>query len=108
MATDAPGDNTLVGRIIGSAGRTEIENVIVWFAYRSAGGEPETVTTTSDADGSFEFDLPTGPVETARVGTHLEGSIAVDLEANGTSLEPGEVVVMVDDFAPSHNRYLYG
>ncbi len=96
---------TLTGRLVGAAGRTDAEGVTVWLAYRPVDGEATTVETVSDAEGGFAFDLPSEPLRSATVGAVLEGVEPVDLEPKGAPLEPGEVVLIVDDIVPSHLRY---
>jgi hypothetical protein len=41
----------------------------------------------------------------AAVGAEVEGAQPVDLEADGSVLEPGDVIIMVDDSLPAHLRY---
>lgn len=102
---ESPLEQTVAGRLVGVAGRADLAGVAVWFAYRPVGGDATTVETTSDADGHFAFALPPGRLESARVGAHIEGASPVDLEPNGERLEPGDLVLLVDDALPSHLRY---
>jgi hypothetical protein len=69
------------------------------------GGEPRTVETTRDDDGTVIFDLPPEPAAQARVGITVEGATPVDLEPDGAVLEAGEVVLVFDDAVPSHLRF---
>ncbi|HEX2575147.1 MAG TPA: hypothetical protein VHK88_02290 [Aquihabitans sp.] len=96
---------TIAGRLVTTGGRTDIEAVSVWFAYQPVDGESVTVGSTSDAAGRFEFDLPDAPLRTASVGAVVEGADVVDLEPDGGRLEPGDVVIVVDDIVPPHLRY---
>ncbi len=96
---------TLTGKLVGAAGRTDTDGVTVWLAYRPVDGEATTVETVSDAEGRFAFDLPSERLRSAKVGAILEGVEPVDLEPKGAPLEPGELVLIVDDIVPSHLRY---
>jgi len=98
-------EGTIEGRLVGAAGRTDPAGVTVWFSYVPAGEEGTTVETTADAEGRFTFALPSGAMTAAKVGAHLEGVPAVDLEPNGEQLEPGDLVLIVDDIIPSHVRF---
>ncbi len=98
-------ESTIVGRLVGAAGRTDPDGVTVWFSYVPADGEGSTVETTADSEGRFTFALPSGAMNAAKVGAHLEGVRPVDLEPNGEHLEPGDLVLIVDDIIPSHVRF---
>lgn len=102
----SPLEQTIAGRLLGAVGRTDTAGVSVWFAYETVDGEATTVMATSDDDGHFAFDLPPGRVKTARVGAELLGVEPLDLEPNGDRLEPGDLVLIVDDGMPSHLRFL--
>ena len=102
MSDPAP---TLEGRLAAVSGKAPISQVAVWFAYRTVAGDEVTRTARSDDDGSFVFELPSEPLDRAAVGAELEGVAPVDLEPAGAVLEPGDVVLMVDDIVPSHLRY---
>ena len=64
-----------------------------------------TRTTRSGADGEFAFEVPTEALTKAAIGAHLDGVAPVDLEPAGGRLEPGDLVLMVDDIVPSFIRY---
>jgi hypothetical protein len=96
---------TLEGRLTAVTGKANISNVNVWFAYRTTEGEETTVKSCSDQDGCFSFSLPDSRLDQARVGAELEGVSPVDLEPRGETLEPGDLILMVDDIVPSHLRY---
>ena len=97
--------HTLAGRLVGAANRTHLGGVIVWLAYQPAVGDGVTVKAVSDAEGRFTFDLPHGPIEKATVGAEIEGVVPVDLEPGGLPLDPGDLVLVVDDIVPSYLRY---
>ncbi len=61
-----------------------------------------TVMATSDDDGHFTFALPPGRMRTAKVGAELLGVEPLDLQPDGDRLEPGDLVLIVDDGMPSH------
>lgn len=61
--------------------------------------------TVTDEEGFFSFDLPTEPLRSAKLGAVLLGVQPLDLEPNDQPLEPGEIMLFVDDFAPSHLKY---
>jgi hypothetical protein len=96
---------TLAGRLVSVAGKAEIAGIEVWFAYRTVPGDDATCQATTGADGSFVFDLPSVPLDQAKVGAHLEGLEPVDLKPEGKVLEPGDVVLLIDDLLPTHLRY---
>ena len=103
-ATGTPA-RTLTGRLVSASGRGSVEGITVWFAYRPAEGAPETLEVRSDARGAFAFDLPAAALRSAEVGAVLEGVDPVDLAPMGAPLEPGDLVVVVDDWVPSHLRF---
>jgi hypothetical protein len=96
---------TIEGRLLSAAGRSLPEGVRVWFAYRTADGDVTTVETIADADARFAFELPDERLQSATVGAALDGVVPVDLEPTGVPLEPGTIVLVVDDLVPSHLRY---
>ena len=81
------------------------DGITVWFAYRPVDGDATTVETISDSQGRFVFDLPTERLRAAAIGANLEGVTPVDLEPGGAWLEPGDLVLIVDDIVPSHLRF---
>lgn len=97
--------NTLEGRLHGVTGKAAVGGVEVWFAYRTIDGAEATAITRTDGRGGFAFEIPERPLRTARVGARLEGAQVVDLEPGGERLEPGDVIVVVDDIVPSHLRH---
>lgn len=96
---------TLEGQLIGASGKTDLAGVKVWFAYRSANGHETTDTAMTDEAGRFLFPVPTFPLDRAWIGANLEGVSPLDLEPGGATLDPGDVVLIVDDIVPSHLRY---
>lgn len=96
---------TIDGRIVAASGRTLPDGIMVWFAYRTADGVATTIETTADAQYQFVFDLPTERLVTATIGAVLEGVRPVDLGPMGGALEPGNVVLIVDDLVPAHLRF---
>lgn len=99
-------EQTIAGRLLGAVGRTDTAGVSVWFAYETVDGETMTVMATSDDDGHFTFALPPGRMRTAKVGAELLGVEPLDLQPDGDRLEPGDLVLIVDDGMPSHLRFL--
>jgi hypothetical protein len=104
-AESTVGEWALTGRLVGAAGKTSFDGVTVWFAYTPVGGGGERRETMADEHGEFLFDLPEQPLIRAAVGAEVEGAQPVDLEADGSVLEPGDVIIMVDDSLPAHLRY---
>lgn len=98
-------ERTIAGRLVGAAGRTDPAGVVVWFSYVSVDGDAATMEAVSDAEGRFTFVLPSGAMAAAKVGANLEGVCPMDLEPNGMHLEPGDLVLIVDDIIPSHIRF---
>ena len=96
---------TIRGKLFAAAGRTDTAGIAVWFAYRPVDGDGTTIETVSDADGRFVFDLPSEPLRSASIGASIEGVRPVDLEPNGGALEPGDLVLVVDDILASSLRY---
>ncbi|MFT7597755.1 MAG: hypothetical protein ACI8TP_000675 [Acidimicrobiales bacterium] len=105
MTADRDDEHFLMGQIIGAANRIDPEGVVIWFSFRTVGGDAMNERTTADVDGRFSFLLPTVPLDTAMVGAELVGIEPVDLEPQGTVLEPGDLVLVADDIVPSHLRY---
>ncbi len=97
--------NTLEGRLHGVTGKAAVGDVEIWFAYRTVEGAEHTATTRSNQAGEFAFEIPDDALAVARVGARLEGAQMVDLEAAGEVLEPGDVIIVVDDIIPSHLRH---
>lgn len=98
MADEQAGlERTLSGRILGVSARTDPEGLTVWFGYQPVGGEPTMVKTVADEEGNFVFGLPEGPIKNAHAGVTVVSGSPVDLEPNGAALEPGEVVILIDD-----------
>ena len=103
--TDISSAPTLNGRLVGVTGKAPTAEVAVWLAVQTTGGEASTLETITDDEGFFLFELPTGPLRAAKLGAVLEGVQPLDLEPNDEPLEPGEIMLFVDDFAPSHLKY---
>lgn len=97
--------NTLEGRLHGVTGKAAVAGAAVWFAYRTVDDLAETTWTRTDDGGEFAFEIPAAALASARIGARLEGAQVVDLEPNGEVLEPGDVIVVVDDIVPSHLRH---
>ncbi len=98
-------DRTLIGRLVGVTGRADLSGVTIWFTYRPVDAELVTVEAVSGSEGDFLFDLPSPPVIEARVGALIEGVMPIDLEPIEGHLEPGELVLVVDDIIASHQRF---
>ena len=98
-------EQTIEGRLIGGSGRGPLDGVTVWFAYRTVHGDMRTIETTSDASGAFSFEIPSDRLQTAHIGAATAGARPVDLDPVGETLEPGTLVLIVDDFVPSHLRF---
>ncbi|MEM8926324.1 MAG: hypothetical protein AAGD35_22695 [Actinomycetota bacterium] len=98
-------ESTISGRLMGVTGKAEVAGVEVWFAYRSVDGEETNLSTRTDASGAFAFDVPSEPLERARIGANVEGVTPVDLQPAGRPLQPGDLVLMIDDIVPSFLRY---
>ncbi len=101
-------ERIIAGRLLGVAARTDPEGVKVWFAYQPVDGDSVTIESVADDEGDFAFELPDGPIQEATIGAILLGAHPVDLEPNGAQLEPGELVIIVDDILDSHLRYSGG
>ena len=98
-------EQSIDGLLLGAAGKAELGSVTVWFAFQSVGGEGTTKQTVSDESGAFTFALPQTPLAKAVIGAEIQGAQPIDLEPNGEMLEPGDLVLIVDDSLPSHLRY---
>ena len=98
---------TVEGRLIAVTGKVGTFEVDVWFAYRTVDGEEVTARTRSDESGRFTFPLPEQQLDRAWIGAELEGVSPVDLEPGGEALEPGDVVLTVDDIVESFLRYAW-
>ena len=96
---------TIEGHLMGVTGKAELRGVEVWFAYRTVDGEETTLATRSAEGGTFAFPLPRERLAQARVGANLEGVTPVDLEPGGQPLEPGDILLLVDDIVPGHLRF---
>lgn len=105
VMSDGTQGRTLAGRLVGMAGKAATDDVTVWLAIQSTEGESATYESITDEYGDFSFDLPDQPLRSARVGALLSGVQPVDLDPQDQRLAPGEVVLLVDDFLPSHIRY---
>ncbi|WP_419930146.1 hypothetical protein [Candidatus Poriferisocius sp.] len=103
--TDETSSRILHGRLVGVTGQAYVANVEVWLATKTTAGESSTLETITNEEGFFSFDLPTEPLHTAKLGAVLLGVQPLDLEPNDQALEPGEIMLFVDDFAPSHLKY---
>lgn len=103
--SDETSARILRGRLIGVTGQAYVADVEVWLATKTTAGESSTLETITDEGGFFAFDLPTEPLPAAKLGAVLLGVQPLDLEPNGQPLEPGEIMLFVDDFAPSHLKY---
>ena len=107
MSDDASA-HVLAGRLVGVTGRAETAEVTVWFAFQTTAGQSTTLESTTDEHGRFYFDLPTQRLRAARVGALLEGVQPQDLHPQGQPMEPGDVVLFVDDIVASHIRWGIG
>ena len=107
MSDDASA-HVLAGRLVGMTDKTDTAGVTVWLAFQTTAGQSTTIDSTTDEHGRFYFDLPTQPLRAAKVGALLEGVQPVDLDPQGQLMEPGEMVLPVDDILPSHIRWGLG
>lgn len=103
--SDDTSARTLNGRLVGVTGQAYVADVEVWLAVQTTAGESSTLETVTDEEGFFSFDLPPEPLRAAKLGAVLLGVQPLDLEPNDQPLEPGEIMLFVDDFAPSHLKY---
>ena len=103
--SDETSAHILHGRLVGISGKAYVAGVDVWLAVQTTAGESSTLETITDDEGFFSFDLPTEPLHAAKLGAVLEGVQPLDLEPNDQPLEPGEIMLFVDDFVPSHLKY---
>ena len=106
--SDGASTHILAGRLVGMTGKADTAEVTVWLAFQTTTGQSTTLESTTDEHGRFCFDVPTQPLRAAKVGALLEGVQPVDLEPLGGLLEPGEIVLVVDDILPSHIRWGLG
>jgi len=98
-------DRTVAGRLVSASGTTDVASVPVWVAHRTVDGSPKTVEGRSAGSGRFSFPLPAEALRSAVFGAGVEGVVPVDLDPNGEVLEPGDVVLVVDDLVPVHLRF---
>lgn len=54
---------------------------------------------------AFVFAPQAEALVSARIGADVEGAAVVDLEPNGQRLDPGDLVVIVDDITPVRIRH---
>ncbi|MCY3963210.1 MAG: hypothetical protein OXG34_16350 [bacterium] len=104
MSDDTSG-LTLNGQLVGVTGKAPTAEVVVWLAVQTTDGEASTLETITDDEGFFSFELPVEPLRAAKLGAVLEGVQPLDLEPNDEPLNPGEIMLFVGDFTPSHLKY---
>ena len=95
----------LEGRLVGASGKVDVGAIRVWFAYEMSSGVSTTVEAVTDQLGYFSFALPAESVVAARVGADVIGSTPLDLDISPGLMEPGDLVLVIDDILPSHIRY---
>jgi len=95
----------LEGRLVGASGKVDVGAIRVWFAYEMSSGVSTTVEAVTDQLGYFSFALPAESVVAARVGADVIGSTPLDLAISPGLMEPGDLVLVIDDILPSHIRY---
>ena len=105
MTSDDTTTRTLNGRLVGVTGQAYVADVVVWLAVQTTEGEASTLETITDEEGYFSYELPKEPLRAAKLGAVLEGVKPLDLEPNDQPLEPGEIMLFVDDFTPAHLKY---
>ena len=93
------------GQLVGVTGKAFTAEVVVWLAVQTTEGEASTLETVTDDDGYFRLELPVEPLRAAKLGAVLEGVQPLDLEPNDQPLEPGEIMLFADDFAPTHLKF---
>ena len=103
--SDETSAQALNGQLAGITGQAYVANVVVWLAVQTTEGEASTLESTTDEEGIFTFELPKEPLRAAKLGAVLLGVQPLDLEPNDQPLAPGEIMLFVDDFAPSHLKY---
>ncbi|MCY3631237.1 MAG: hypothetical protein OXH29_01005 [bacterium] len=103
--SDEASARTLNGQLVGVTGQAYVADVKVWLAVQTTAGEASTLETITDDEGFFSFELPVEPLRAAKLGAVLEGVQPLDLEPNDQPLEPGEIMLFVDDFVPTHLKY---
>ena len=103
--SDEASEQTLHGRLVGVTGKAPTAEVVVWLAVQTTDGEASTLETVTDDEGFFSFELPVDPLRAAKLGAVLEGVQPLDLKPNDQPLGPGEIMLFVDDFVPSHLKY---
>ena len=106
MTDDTTRDNLdkITGALRSVTNKEPLDRRTVWLAYETVDGLSHTVRTVTDGDAEFEFDPPAAALFQAHIGADVEGASVVDLEPNGEKLEPGDVVIIVDDIIPVHLR----
>ncbi len=101
----APTDlDKITGFLRSVTNKEPLDRRSVWLAYETVDGARETVRTISGADGGFAFAPPAEALVMAHIGAEVEGAAVVDLDPKGARLEPGDLVVIVDDIVPVHLR----
>lgn len=95
----------ICGRLHSVGAHSDFRGTAVWFAYQLVSGDHRWSETSVNDDGEFAFELPIEPLSNARIGAYLEGVEPVDLQPNGTVLEPGDLMLLVNDIVPSHLRF---
>jgi len=99
-STEAANLHQITGFLRSITNKEPLDRRMVWFAYETVDGSTETLRQASGADGSFAFEPPSEALLSARIGADVEGAAVVDLEPDGRPLEPGDLVVIVNDITP--------
>lgn len=104
MTSTTSGLDLITGFLRSVTNKEPLDRRSVWLAFETVDGASQTLRTTTDADAAFAFEPPAEALVKAHIGAEVEGAAVVDLEPNGLRLEPGDVVVIVDDITPVHLR----
>lgn len=104
--TDHEGaDATLVGRIVDLSGHSWVAGSEVVLVGTTSDGDKLRCTTNAAEDGSFAIEVPELRLRDATVITEVPGAAPVPLDLDDGVIEPGEVVIVVNEPGPFHVRY---
>ncbi|MCB0996938.1 MAG: hypothetical protein KDB21_17715 [Acidimicrobiales bacterium] len=104
-ASTISSDATLVGRIIDLSGHSWLAGTDVVLVGTTVDGAKVRCASTVTEDGTFEIDVPDVRFWSASVLSAVPGTEPVQLDLHKGIVEPGEVVIVVNEPGPFHVRF---